>query len=287
MNLILKIQKFYYMEKYLIDREQKNMENIKIIFIDIDGTLADDASLISEENKEALKKLEKNQIIPVLCSGRTRNTVKTRCEEIGVSNTFICSNGAEIFDVKSQETIYLKHISNFIIKMVFNFCQKRNIGIMLRTTSKAYVNMDWKITNKRYNIIENYMEISEEKIVRIKFKVEERKVLNLLLIFLRLCGIKVTTKEEENENSIIGVCKSNINKGTAIKRYLKMQKINPNYACAIGNDYNDISMFKKVKYRVAMANSIKKLKNKANYITLSNNDNGVSFFINEKIFRGK
>ena len=52
-----------------------------------------------------------------------------------------------------------------------------------------------------------------------------------------------------------------------------MQKINPNYACAIGNDYNDISMFKKVKYRVAMANSIKKLKNKANYITLSNNDN--------------
>ena len=86
---------------------------------------------------------------------------------------------------------------------------------MLRTTSKAYVNMDWKIINKRYNIIENYMEISEEKIVRIKFKVEERKVLNLLLIFLRLCGIKVTTKEEENENSIIGVCKSNINKGEA------------------------------------------------------------------------
>ena len=50
MSLILKIQKFYYMEKYLIDREQRNMENIKIIFIDIDGTLADDASLISMEN---------------------------------------------------------------------------------------------------------------------------------------------------------------------------------------------------------------------------------------------
>ena len=55
MNLILKIQKFYYMEKYLINSENKNMENIKVIFIDIDGTLANDQNTISNENKETLK----------------------------------------------------------------------------------------------------------------------------------------------------------------------------------------------------------------------------------------
>ena len=39
------------MEKYLIKSEPKNMENIKVIFIDIDGTLADDKNIISKENK--------------------------------------------------------------------------------------------------------------------------------------------------------------------------------------------------------------------------------------------
>lgn len=263
------------------------MENIKIIFIDIDGTLTDDASLISAENKEALKKLEKNQIIPVLCSGRTRNTVKARCDEIGISNVFICSNGAEIFNMKSQQNIYCKYIKHFIIRIVFNFCQKRDIGVMMRTTSEAYVNKAWKMEGNKYSPSERNEKITNKRIVRIKFKVKERKVLNVLLIFLRLCGIIITTNIQEEGNTIIGVSKRNINKGTAIKQYLKKQKISPKYACAIGNDFNDIPMFKAVKHKVAMENATKKLKSKANYITLSNNDNGVSFFINEKIFRGK
>ena len=110
MNLILKTQKFYYMEKYLNNSEIKDMKNIKVIFIDIDGTLADEDSLISTENKEALKNLEKKGIISILCSGRTRNAVLLRSEEIGISSVLICSNGAEIFDKRSQEIIYEKHI---------------------------------------------------------------------------------------------------------------------------------------------------------------------------------
>ena len=51
------------MEKYLNNSEIKDMKNIKVIFIDIDGTLADEDSLISTENKEALKNLEKKGII--------------------------------------------------------------------------------------------------------------------------------------------------------------------------------------------------------------------------------
>ena len=261
------------------------MKDIKIIFIDIDGTLADDASLISKENKEALIELEKKQIIPVLCSGRTRNTVKVKCDEIGISNVFICSNGAEIFDMKLQQNIYYKYIEHFIIRIAFNFCQKRNIGIMLRTTSEAYVNKFWKMIGNKYSLIEKSEEISNKKIVRIKFKVKERKVLNLLLIYLRLCGIIITTNIQEEGNTIIGVSKRNINKGTTIKQYLKKQKLSKKNACAIGNDINDIPMFEAVKYKVAMGNAIKKIKSKANYITLSNNDNGVSFFINQKIFR--
>lgn len=284
MNLILKIQKFYYMEKYLIDSEFENMENIKVIFIDIDGTLADDQNTISNENKEVLKILENSGISPILCSGRTRNTVEFRSEEIGISSVFICSNGAEIFDKKSQQIIYEKYIKRFIIRFVFKFCQKRNVGIMLRTTTEAYVNKYWESDN--YSQIEKIEQVLDKKIVRFKFKVKQIKIIRSLLVFLRVFGIVITTNICEEGNVVIGVSKRKINKGEAIKHYLKREKISKINACAIGNDTNDISMFKAVKYKVAMENAIKELKRKADYITLSNNNNGVSFFIKQKILKG-
>lgn len=272
------------MEKYLNNSEIKDMKNIKVIFIDIDGTLADEDSLISTENKEALKNLEKKGIIPILCSGRTRNTVLLRSKEIGISSVLICSNGAEIFDKRSQEIIYEKHIKKFIIRFVFNFCQRRNVGLMLRTTTEAYVNEYWESNN--YRQIAEMEEVLDKKIVRLKFKVKQIKIIKPLLIFLRVCRIIVTTNVLEEGNVIIGVSKSNINKGEAIKQYLRREKIRKINTCAIGNDTNDISMFKAVKYKVAMENAIEELKRKADYITLSNNNNGVSFFIKQKNLKG-
>ena len=50
---------------------------------------------------------------------------------------------------------------------------------------------------------------------------------------------------------------------------------------AIGDGDNDIEMFEKVGYRVAVANASDKLKEKANYVTLSNKENGVALILNE------
>lgn len=267
---------------------KKYMKNIKVIFIDIDGTLTNDKGIISEENKKALKELEENEIIPVLCSGRTRNSVQTRCEEIGIKSPFICSNGAEIFDIQSQEVIYSKRISENIVKHIWDFCQKRNIDIMLRTSSNAYISKDWDIENWKYKKIESISKILNEKIVRIKFKVKNEKILKKLLIFLKfLPRIRGTTKEYKDGDIIIGICEKNINKGVAIKQYLKIMKINKKYSCVIGNELNDLPMFKKGKYKIAVGNAIEKLKRKADFVTLSNNENGVYFFINEKILRRK
>ena len=263
------------------------MKDIKIIFIDVDGTLADDNNIISEEIKAALKKIEENGVIPVLCSGRTRKIVDSRYKEIGMSktNVFICSNGAEIFDTETEKVLYSKYISNYIVKLIFYICQKRNIAIKLRTTNYIYINILWDTCDKKYNIIENISKIDNKKIVRIKCKIDDDKVLKLLLLLLRaIRQIKITTKEYENSSIFIGIETKYTNKGNAIRKYLKKIKISKKNACAIGNDLNDIQMFREVKYKVAMENSIDELKKKANFITLSNNDNGVAAFINKKIF---
>ena len=74
------------------------------------------------------------------------------------------------------------------------------------------------------------------------------------------------------------------NKGVAVKKLLEILKIKKEEAIAIGDDYNDLSMFEQVGYRVAMGNAIIIVKEKADEITLSNNEEGVASFL-EKLLK--
>ena len=55
----------------------------KLIAIDLDGTLLNSYGLISEKNREAIKKAQENGVKIVLASGRTTNSVKSLAEELG------------------------------------------------------------------------------------------------------------------------------------------------------------------------------------------------------------
>ena len=58
-------------------------------------------------------------------------------------------------------------------------------------------------------------------------------------------------------------------------------RINKENTIAIGDDINDLSMFEQVRYKVAVDNAIDIVKEKADEITLSNDENGVAVFLNK------
>ena len=82
----------------------------KLIAIDLDGTLLNSYGLISEKNRETIKKAQENGIKIVLASGRTTNSVKSLAEELGGNEYIICGNGSLIYDLKKDEIIYDKFI---------------------------------------------------------------------------------------------------------------------------------------------------------------------------------
>ena len=71
---------------------------IKIIFIDIDGTIRSDKKRISLKTRYIIKKLTKKGIIIVICSGRNRNFTKNISLKCHASNYIISSNGADIYN---------------------------------------------------------------------------------------------------------------------------------------------------------------------------------------------
>lgn len=113
---------------------------IKVIIMDIDGTLVNDEKVITPLTKETLLKAQDKGVRLVLASGRPTSGLLKLAEELDMENhhgLFVCFNGSKVVDCQSHETLYnhaisvedskavLEHLKNFkqdqcLIKM--NIC---------------------------------------------------------------------------------------------------------------------------------------------------------------------
>lgn len=87
--------------------------------------------------------------------------------------------------------------------------------------------------------------------------------------------------EVKNRYYFFDIVNNNVSKGNAIKYLLKVLNINKENSICFGDSINDIEMFKSVGISVAMGNSIKEIKNIADYITDTNDNDGISKFFDK------
>ena len=87
--------------------------------------------------------------------------------------------------------------------------------------------------------------------------------------------------EFKNSYYFFDIVNNNVSKGNAIKYLLKVLNINKENSICFGDSINDIEMFKSVGISVAMGNSIEEIKNIADYITDTNDNDGISKFFDK------
>lgn len=83
----------------------------------------------------------------------------------------------------------------------------------------------------------------------------------------------------KTSGSFMDISTSSTSKGKSIEYLLAYLHMNREDAIAIGDGVNDLSMFEAVGTKVAMGNADSFLKEKADYITLSNDENGVAYYL--------
>lgn len=86
-------------------------------------------------------------------------------------------------------------------------------------------------------------------------------------------------KEVNPNEAWISLGNENVSKGNAITKLNQYLNIVKENTLVFGNDYNDLSMFEVAGTCVAMQNAVPELKEKANHIALSNNEDGVAHFL--------
>lgn len=257
-----------------------------IIFIDSDGTLKNDNGEITQRTKKIIKKFIDNGNYIVLCTGRPRYHADIISEEIGANEYYISSNGAEIFNNKEKKIINIIPIIKDDCINLYKYAIKYDIKFVAVTENEEYVTKE--IKNSNQNIIPN----------DIKKFFENHIIKQILLISKDSNKIKLVEKEFiansktinilnkliNNKESWISVGNSIASKGYALEKLAAYLEIDKNHTIAIGNDYNDITMFGVAGKSVAMGNADIEIKEKADIVIDSNNDEGVAKFL-EKFYK--
>lgn len=118
----------------------------KAVFLDLDGTLLDDEKNISKENIEAINYAISKGNFVYLCSGRPIDAIKKYWKKVNASRYIIYSNGAGIYDIQSNETIFSSNIDKNICLNIYNLALQNQLCVRLDTPYSRF------ITNKKFGL---------------------------------------------------------------------------------------------------------------------------------------
>lgn len=264
----------------------EKLNNIKIAFIDIDGTLTNSKKEITNTTVEAVKKLTSKGIYVVLCSGRTNSYVCEFSKTANASNYVITCNGAEIYDYKKKKNIYSNKLSLKDVTALWNYCKERNIECNINTEYKRYTN---KENNQGKVLINNIKEIENIDVFQVVAGHQSLEVMDEMKEYITLSPtLKIANASSiylkrllEGNGYFFDITNKDVSKGAAIEKVLKHLNISKENSIGFGDHINDYDLFNAVGFKVAMGNANEKLKEKADYVTLTNDENGVADFINK------
>lgn len=268
---------------------------VDLIAIDMDGTLLNNEGKISAKNLECINRLLKKNIIIVPATGRAFKAIPEEIRENNKIKYAISSNGALVTDMSLGKTIYtdcmevekalkiLDVISSFDIiieayingngyfeEQIYNRFEEFHIPQHFRNT---YKNVKLPVKNLRNFIIEKNTGIEKINMPWLKEGFKE-KILKSLLCFN---DISITSSLVNN----LEINNKNVSKGKSLKALCNLINILPKNVVSFGDSHNDIEMLKFSGISVAMENAEKEVKNISKYITLSNNESGVSYGLNK------
>lgn len=255
------------------------MGSYTFIAIDIDGTLLNSKKEILLKTKKDIKKAKENGIIVCICTGRSYPAAKKYVDELCIDIPLVLFNGCKIRMSDSEEIIFNKTIEHEVSKNVFDIINENNGTCCF-----------WKDDTLYFNKYDNYTEYYEN-LTGIKPKIIKRynediftninKFLwfdtpeNLEFIKNNILNNVVGIDCFKSQNCILEIVPRGINKGEAIKFLANYYNIDISEVIAVGDDENDISMIVAAGLGIAMGNAKQCVKEVADFITLSNEENGV------------
>ncbi|MBE7719617.1 Cof-type HAD-IIB family hydrolase [Lacrimispora indolis] len=257
----------------------------RMIVLDLDGTLTNRNKEITPKTKEALFELKRQGGIIVLASGRPTYGVMPLAKELELheSGGYILSfNGGRIIDCKTGETVFAKELpvssNSRIIRMAkdhgVNILTYENDLIVTPNAGDEYVEKESAINKlevKEVGDMEAYVQFPVVKFLML----EEGDYLAMVEPRVK-AALGRDYSVYRSEPYFLEILPKGIDKAASLERLLSRLGMSREEMIACGDGYNDLSMIRYAGLGVAMENAVLPVKTAADYITCSNNHDGIA-----------
>jgi Cof subfamily protein (haloacid dehalogenase superfamily) len=268
----------------------------KLIALDMDGTLLTTDKGISERNQTAIKAAEARGVKVVLASGRPLIGLSKYLEELNLlkEEDYVLSfNGGLVQNTKTQEIVSKLPLKGSDLKYIYKISKELNINIhafsakegLITPKVTQYTEYEAEINGIDINI-KDFNEVSDDEDIIKVMMIDPQEILDTAIEKL---PAEVYEKYSVFKSSpfFLEFTHKEVDKGLGLKKLGEYLGIKREEIIACGDAGNDLSMVKYAGLGVAMGNATSEVKEAANFITTSNDEDGIANVIEKFILSSK
>lgn len=262
--------------------------NYQLIVLDLDGTLTNAKKEISSRNKETLIRAQQKGIQLVLASGRPTYGIVPLANDLRINEFggFILSyNGGEIINWETEELIYDNVLPNDIIPTLYECARTHRLSILTYDGAEIVTeNSQDPYVQKEAFLNKMAIRETNDFLTDITLPVAKCLIVGdpkeLIQVESELCiRLQGRINVFRSEPYFLELVPTGIDKALSLAVLLNEIGITREETIAIGDGFNDLSMIKFAGMGIAMGNAQEPVKKAADYITLTNDEDGVAVAI--------
>ena len=265
--------------------EQNRQLPFRAIALDLDGTLTNHDKVVTPKTREALLQAESKGAIIILASGRPTYGIVpvAECLELEKRGGYILSyNGGNIVNAKTDEKLFSQFLPDTVIPILYQYAKEKNhalLGyagneIITEMPDDDYVKEESRINKMNIRQVDNLLEALEPHPTKLLMTGDPTDMLKAEEELVEILGEKMDIFR--SAPFFLELVPKGIDKAQSLRRLLAKLNLTPADLMAFGDGYNDLSMLKLAGVGVAMANAAPEVRADADYVTLSNEEDGVA-----------
>ena len=265
--------------------EQTKQIPFRAIALDLDGTLTNHDKVVTPRTRQALLQAESKGAIIILASGRPTYGIVpvAECLELEKRGGYILSyNGGNIVNAKTGEKLFSQFLPDAVIPILYKYAKEKNhalLGyagneIITEMPDDQYVKEESRINKMNIRKVDNLLETLEPHPTKLLMTGDPTDMLKAEEELVEILGEKMDIFR--SAPFFLELVPKGIDKAQSLLRLFSKINLTPADLMAFGDGYNDLSMLKLAGVGVAMANAAPEVRADADYVTLSNEEDGVA-----------
>ena len=262
------------------------MKKLRIIAMDFDGTLLTSNKEISDRTRECLLNLKHIYKI-VGVTARNLMSVKNILD-VSLFDYIILNNGSDIYNVYEDKIENVSSIDKETAKKIFNLYKDKSYQIDFCTPFNYLIRSKEKSDDRTFiKYIDEFDDVNDS-ISRMNIFFTDNKEIEENRSFMgkefnNIEVVKMIDTDKENSRIWLTINPKDVNKLSTLKKICRDLECSIDKVIFFGDGENDLVLIENVGIGVAMDNAIDIVKEKASFVTLSNDNDGIAEYLDNNL----